>query len=216
MQGIGGERWVYDATAKRWCRKDETLSESEVLAHCRQLALTHAILVQNCLSNHPDLARYSSGPLCTFRVMTYRNDDDRPALLGVTVKLPRSGSDVDNLHAGGIACAVDPVSGELGPGLGRDPAEPLRTEHPDTRSLITGARLTTHRDVIALALAAHEKLDVPWSVGWDVAMTPGGPVLVEGNALWGADIFYGPHRAPFKADFAHILLRRVREATTIS
>jgi hypothetical protein len=72
--------------------------------------------------------------------------------------------------------------------------------------------LTTHRDVIDLALTAHRKLDVPWSVGWDVAATTDGPVLVEGNVLWGVDILHVPHRRGLDPAFAEALLRRVNEA----
>jgi hypothetical protein len=211
-QGIGGERWVHDPKTERWSRRDAALTESELLAHYRELARSHAILVQHCLANHPDLTPFSTGSLCTFRVMTYRDEDESPALLGLTLKMARGGSDVDNMHAGGIACPVDPSSGQVGPGIQGDPGEPVWYKHPDTHATIAGARLTTHRDVIDLALAAHRKLAVPWSVGWDVAATTDGPVLVEGNVLWGADVLHVPHRKGLDPAFAEALLRRVNEA----
>ena len=60
-----------------------------------------------------------------------------------------------------------------------------------------------------LALDAHAKLLVPWSVGWDVAITPQGPMLLEGNPMWGADLAQAPHGEPFDADFAQRLLARL-------
>jgi hypothetical protein len=208
MQGAGGERWIY--SDEKWSRKDRTLTAPQLVQHLSQLAQRHAVLLQRCLQNHSDLSRYSLGPVCTFRVMTYRGDHDSPTLLGATFKIPRSGSDVDNIHAGGIACAIDAETGELSAGISRDPGEALWHEHPEGRGRIAGTRLTTHQEVIRLALAAHRVLDVPWSVGWDVAMTPDGPVLVEGNALWGVDLFHAPYRSGLPINFANRLLQLVR------
>lgn len=211
QQGRGGERWVYDSSADLWSRGEATHDHDGLVAHCRSLAKRRPTLVQECLSNHPDIERFSTGPLCTFRAMTYRNDDSPAQLLALTLKMARTGSDVDNRHAGGLVCAVDAATGLLGPGTS-DPADGPQRRHPDTGELIDGAQLTTHREVIDLVLAAHEQLDVPWSVGWDVAMTPSGPVLVEGNPTWGIVSYHMPHAVGLEPHFAEELLRRVRTA----
>lgn len=209
QQGRGGERWVYDSSAERWSRRDVSLDHDALVAHCRSLAKRRHTLVQECLSNHPDIARFSTGSLCTFRATTYRDGQSSAKLLSLTFKMARTGSDVDNLHAGGLVAAVDAATGLLGPGTS-DPADGPQSHHPDTGELIDGGQLTTHRDVIELALRAHESLDVPWSVGWDVAMTPSGPVLVEGNTGWGIVNYQMPRAVGLETDFAEELLRRVR------
>jgi hypothetical protein len=40
-------------------------------------------------------------------------------------------------------------------------------------------------------------------------MTPAGPVIIEGNSLWGAQIVQLPHRAPLPPHFTSRLLQRV-------
>lgn len=209
QQGAGGERWVYDAATEAWSRRGVTLAHDELLARCRSRARRRPIFVQHCLSNHPDIARFSTGSLCTFRVMTYRDPGCAAELLAVSFKMARTGSDVDNLHAGGMVCAVDPLTGRLSAGITRNPAQGPQGWHPDTHAIVEGAQLTTHDQVIALALAAHDRLVVPWSVGWDVAMTPQGPVLVEGNPLWGIDLLHVPHAVGLPDAFAASLLERV-------
>lgn len=210
-QGRGGERWVYEPDAEQWSRRDVVLSRDAMVEHCRSLATRRPILLQECLSNHPDIARFSTGPLCTFRAMTFRDDGGPAQLLALTFKMARTGSDVDNRHAGGLVSAVDAATGRLGPGTS-DPVDGPQRRHPDTDELIDGGHLTTHREVIELALKAHESLDVPWSVGWDVAMTPSGPVLVEGNPGWGIVSYHMPHGVGLETHFAEELLRRVRAA----
>lgn len=209
QQGRGGERWVHDPRSERWSRRDEFLDHDEFLAHCRSLAKRRPVLIQECLANHPDIARFSTGPLCTFRAMTYLAEDGSARLLALTFKMARTGSDVDNRHAGGLVAAVDATTGRLGPGTS-DPADGPQRRHPDTNQPIEGSYLTTYRDVIELALAAHDRLDVPWSVGWDVAMTPDGPVLVEGNPGWGIVSYHMPHAVGLDGDFAEGLMGEVR------
>ncbi|MDP1795036.1 MAG: sugar-transfer associated ATP-grasp domain-containing protein [Acidimicrobiales bacterium] len=211
-QGRGGERWLYDPRSERWSRRETILDHDELVAHFRSRAKRRAVLIQKCLENHPDIGRFSTGPLCTFRVMTFRDDVGRPQLLALTLKMARKGADVDNLHAGGLVAAVDGATGRLGPGITRDPTDEPRPEHPETREPIADARLTIHTDVIAMALASHDRLDAPWTVGWDVAMTPDGAVLVEGNSMWGIDLYHMPHAVGLETHFAEELLRRVRAA----
>lgn len=210
QQGKGGERWVHDSSSNRWSRRGVTLDHEGLVAHCRTLAKRRPVLVQECLSNHSDIERFSTGPLCTFRAMTYLDDAGRAKLLALTFKMASKGSDVDNLHAGGLVAAVDESTGQLGPGITRDPTDGPQSIHPETQERILGARLATHVDVIAVGLRAHERLDVPWTVGWDIAMTPNGPVIVEGNPGWGIDLLHMPHAVGLETDFAEELLRRVR------
>ncbi len=208
-QGLGYERWKYEAVDEKWMRKGVSLQHDEMLAYCRRRGTTRNLVVQYAISNHPDIDRLNSGTLCTLRVMTYRDAGAPPVLIRAVFKVARSGSEVDNLHAGGVACQVNPSTGELGKGYGNLPIDGVHTHHPDSGAAIASTRLPDYRAAIALALDAHAKLLVPWSVGWDVAITPQGPMLLEGNPMWGADLAQAPHGEPFDADFTQRLLARL-------
>jgi hypothetical protein len=142
--------------------------------------------------------------------MTWRDAGGPANVIRAVFKVPRRGAEVDNMHAGALACSVDPDTGELGVARGKLPSQGEHMTHPDTGVAIRGTRLTQHRAAIALALRAHERLDTPRSVGWDVAMTPDGPCLIEGNCMWGADIAQAPHGAALDASFAATILDRAR------
>ena len=97
---------------------------------------------------------------------------------------------VDNLHAGGIAAAVDLDGGTLGPAsnLGADSRLGWLDRHPDTGAAITGMQLPRWDEVRAFALRSHRAFADRILVGWDIAITPDGPVLVEGNGAPDLDI----------------------------
>lgn len=207
--GVGGERWTYDHDRQMWARRGQWLNRDALLGYCRQRARRQGVLVQHALSNHPDLAVYGERTLHTLRVVTYRDENASAVFTRATMKLGRAGADVDNVYAGGIVAALDPATGTLSVARGGPPSKGDFEEHPDSGARISGAALGITRNAIALALAAHDALNVPWSVGWDVAMTPDGPVIIEGNSLWGAQIVQLPHGAPLPAHFTSRLLQRV-------
>lgn len=41
------------------------------------------------------------------------------------------------------------------------------------------------REAVELALAAHRTLPRIYTIGWDVAVTEDGPIIIEGNADYG-------------------------------
>ena len=68
--------------------------------------------------------------------------------------------------------------------------------HPDTGAPIAGHRLPCWAETMALATAALDAAHDRPSIGWDVAITDDGPVLVEGNTLSNPDIAQAPTGIP--------------------
>ena len=207
-QGWGCERWLHDPATERWRRGDLLLTDDELVD--RLANQTWASVIQHALVNHEELARYCTTTLSTFRVMTYREPGQSAWPIAVALKIPRDGADVDNLHVGGYVCGVDIETGRLTAGRSIDLSEGPHRTHADSGEVMEGATITVHRDVIALTLRAHEALDLPRSVGWDVAMTPTGPILVEGNARWAVSLYHMPYRRGLDERFAEAYLDEVR------
>ena len=91
---------------------------------------------------------------------------------------------VDNFNSGGILAEVSD-NGKLGAAVGQDVRVGLVRHHPDTQARIEGEQLPYWQQMVDLALLAHERLGEPCFVGWDVALTINGPILLEGNAKFG-------------------------------
>lgn len=152
-------------------------------SHCGSL------IVQPRVRNAKELSAWSEGALCSVRLVTTRRSPDPPVPLAARFRMPRADKVADNLNRGGIASIIDLASGELGPAQAFDVSEVMRgivyDRHPQTGQPIAGRRLPRWEDVIALGVKAHEQFEGFHSIGWDIAITSDGPLLIEGNHDWG-------------------------------
>ncbi len=141
-------------------------------------------MLQELLSNHPDIAPLAGSAVSTCRIVTMLDERGEPEPIIAIVRMAgASESVVDNSHAGGMAAPVDLASGRLGEAafLGHEATLERFAVRPDSGARIEGAVVPRWDEVVALALRAHRAFDAYALVGWDIAVTPGGPVLVEGN-----------------------------------
>jgi hypothetical protein len=60
--------------------------------------------------------------------------------------------------------------------------------HPDTNARITGTILPLWSETKTLAILAHRSFADRVLVGWDIAITDEGPLIVEGNSSPDLDI----------------------------
>ena len=114
-----------------------------------------------------------------------------PEIIGAAARMAIGANHVvDNLHAGGIAAAVDVQTGILSraSNLGADASLGWLDRHPVTGARIAGTRLPMWDDVREFALRAHRGFSDRVLIGWDIAITPDGPVMVEGNGSPDLDI----------------------------
>ncbi len=145
-------------------------------------------LVQELLEAHDDLVPFSEGALPTVRVLTgyTRNGDPQP-IVAVFRMAARPGVGVDNFHKGGLASSVDLETGILSPAI-KLKKDGRVSHHPLSGARIAGFPLPFWQQVRALAVASHDVFRGHCIIGLDIAITPSGPVIVEGNAQPDPDI----------------------------
>jgi hypothetical protein len=84
-------------------------------------------------------------------------------------------------RTGNLVVSVDPVSGTLGTAF--SDGAPCPT-HPVTARAIAGFRLPHWDDARRLVQRAALRFRPLRAIGWDVALTDAGAVLIEGNTEW--------------------------------
>ncbi len=200
-KGRGGTRaelWHFKDGAYH-ARDGKTLGHDALLAHLIDLSHQEPYLVQRRLINHPDIADLSPGALATVRLITLLNEKGEYEAVRAVFRMGKSeASIVDNFHSGGIAAAVDLETGKLGRAtdFGLAPSIGWIDRHPATGAAITGRQLPLWPDVIALGTRAHAAFSDRIIVGWDIAITASGLMIVEGNAAPDVDNIQRPHASP--------------------
>lgn len=151
-------------------------------------------LLQPLLKNHQRLADLGDGGLTSIRIVTMLNQPGGKAeYLMAVLQLPRKESIISN-H--GVFCAVDAVSGTISEGRVQTPSSPLFLRHPDTGVMLKGRKIPFWVEAKALALRAHTQLGACSSLGWDVAVTAEGPLLLEANSGWGMGMMQRAFQTP--------------------
>ena len=143
------------------------------------------VLLQERIVQHPQLAKVH--PYCTntIRVMTFLNSSGEVEVLGCIIKFGRGKTMVDNVDKGAIMCNID-SSGAIGPLVINSPAKiEYLQNHPDSGAQVAGVKLPFYDEAIATARTAQMRLPQLRTLGFDIAITPAGPVIIEGNAWWG-------------------------------
>lgn len=195
--GRGCERWNF--VEDRYVSNDgrERLPE-QLLAHLKARARDsgRAIAVQPLVRPHPWLAEVSARTLVSCRIMSLRSENGDFEVTDAVFKMPRKADAiVDNFHAGGIVCSVDLETGRLGPASDGGMTEPCVwfDSHPVTGARIAGRMLPLWAETKALVIAAHRACPDRICVGWDVAISAEGPIIVEGNVQSGFDMIQRTH-----------------------
>jgi hypothetical protein len=202
MRGRGGrgcERWQWLGEGRYQSHRGEVLEAARLLAYIKVAAHNGAMMVQEAMQAHTELRDLSLTVLTSCRMMTVKNESGGfEATHAVFKSSTQRGAIVDNFHRGGIVSRVDIRTGELGPasdaGVGR-PCNWL-AEHPLTSAPIKGRRLPMWAETVELVCRAHAAFPDRITIGWDVAITDNGPVIIEGNAQSGCDMIQRTHDLP--------------------
>lgn len=143
----------------------------------------NALLTELLVENHPDIGAFHPASLNTLRIIIMRTPGGGVELNRAVMRFGAHGSSVDNLYAGGIGVPVDIKNGCLvawGHALAAD--TPPYDRHPDTGILFEGFKIPYWKESLEMVLDIRKKLfPEVFNIGFDVAITPHGPVMIEAN-----------------------------------
>ena len=198
--GRGAERWDYMGGGTYTIVEGRTLSASQLVDRLCRISCFQPYMVQARARNHHSMESLSNGALNTVRMISCLNEREQPELIGAVLRMAvRKNVTTDNVHAGGIAAAIDLEQGRLNQAthMGIDARRGWIDRHPDTGALITGRLLPMWDEVRELAIRAHSAFNDWVVVGWDIAIKDDGPCLVEGNNGPDVDLIQRPLRTAF-------------------
>lgn len=173
------------------------LGRAELLEHVASRSREAALLVQPRLLPHPALAGMVGQSLPPLRVITCLDERDEPVvthgMLRVLCKLePDWSLDLE------LGAPVDLATGRIGEMTGDKPemAFDWHARHPVTGAPVSGVILPFWQEACAIARAAHRHCPDRLVIGWDIAITPEGALMLEGNSYADVDFPQRVHRCP--------------------
>ena len=158
-------------------------SPAAMLAYVREKKM---VVLEHQLIQHPDMARLHPGSVNTMRILT-DNVKGNVTIAYIIVKMGTGDSVCDNSGQGGILARVDVDTGRITTPATDDYFN-LYDRHPDTGIPLVGYQLPMVPEAIALAKEAAQVFPGMGHVGWDMAITPDGPAIIEGNNFPGTDL----------------------------
>jgi hypothetical protein len=158
-------------------------------------------VIQEVVEQHQDLSSLNSNSLNTMRVDTFRAPSEKAEILSGFLRVGGKNSYVDNISAGGVLVGINLENGVL-----REKAinkfhgnQKIGTFklNPVTGIPFEGFKIPYFNEVKKIVIQAAEWIPSAL-VGWDVAVSSSGPVLIEANVLYygmsSLDMVYGGYK----------------------
>lgn len=162
--------------------------DGDVHALKERLTASNQLLLEELIRQHDDVSAIYPNAINTVRVCTIKGDDGKVHIVFSCMRFGRGESSVDNFNSGGMSAVVDLQTGKL-TGSAIDKSGHLFAAHPDTKSVFDGFAIPYWNEIKATVTAAAQKSGFIRYIGWDIAVTPHGPVIVEGNEFPGHDLY---------------------------
>jgi len=151
-----------------------------------QELIDNNLFLEEYVMQHDKLNEICSSNVNTMRIMTFRYDDV-VEIIFAALRVGNGEADVDNFHQGGMGILIDIETGKLvGNAYNKDLKE--FKKHPKSNIKFDGLQLPNWEIVKKTVTEAAKVNDHIHVVGWDVAITNKGCVLIEGNRRPGFDM----------------------------
>ena len=161
-------------------RKDDGLYTDEGLRLSAKMIREHFgdnnYIFEKELKQDAVLARLNPDTVNTCRVLTYKNK-----VISCSIRVGRKGSFVDNAAKGGIVLSLDMNTGKIEEYGLREYDLTKYYEHPDTKIKFKDYEVPQWSAIKELVERTVQLLPYYNSVGFDVATTVDGPVIIEIN-----------------------------------
>lgn len=150
----------------------------DVAAWRAMLVAENRSLIEEVLPQHERMSQLYAGSVNTLRIITYRRPDDTFVVIASVLRIGNGGV-VDNFAGGGMFTMLDDDG--VARWAGVDKNSNVFARHPVTGVEIAGFAVPQFAEALAMVEEASRRLPTVPYVGWDVAITPSGPALIEAN-----------------------------------
>lgn len=169
--------------------------------NCYDTIIGKGYIHEKVIEQHPEIEKIHSKSINSVRLLTYIDKANKNNILVAYMRFGIGDSIVDNVSSGGFQVGINLETGTFKE-LGYQDMEFGGTDyksHPNSGFVFKDFKIPYFKEIIDLTYKATDFLP-DRIVGWDIAITPNGPVLIEANefpSIFAPDIIYGGlHKHP--------------------
>ena len=183
----GNGVWVIDRIQYNNCDaifhlvNDKSIRLSEILQNKEPFLIEERVLQTQQLSS------FNPTSVNTIRFMTTLYPSGEAKIIGAFIKIGRTGSFIDNAGSGGnIDANINLDTGVLENVVEFNGFDSIRKieYHPDNGCQLEGVKIENWEMIRKMIKKYQQSCPFIKAVGWDVAITDDGPVIIEMNDFW--------------------------------
>ena len=160
------------------------LSGKAIFPNELQKRIDGKYIIQQRIYQHTEVNRMYPHSINTIRFITLRKGDEIILASG-TFRMGAGGNQFDNWAGGGIGVGLDVKTGNLhAEGTFRLGFGGRVKAHPETGVVFSDYKIPYYQESAELVRCLHTFFYGVHSIGWDIAITETGPVVIEGNNSW--------------------------------
>lgn len=159
--------------------EDINLNENRILYE--KLVKNKQNIVEQCIIQHKELNELYSGSVNSLRMFTFYKEG-KTYFLQAILKIGNGGV-VDNFSSGGMYAYIDENGYVYTEAIDRE--DNIFAEHPISKHKIVGFKVPMFEEAVELVKEAAKVVPEVRYVGWDVAISENGPMIIEGNCFPG-------------------------------
>ena len=154
------------------------------------------LLLEEVITQHPKINEIYPLSVNTLRVVTIHHEG-KTKIVCTYFRIGNNLYFVDNFNSSGMVAPVDEFTGIV-KDKAIDKNKNLYEVHPFSGTPVKGFRFPFWDEAMDMVKNASKVIPQMGYIGWDVAFTPNGPCIVEGNPFPGHDIYQLPQHTPDK------------------
>ena len=154
-------------------------------------------ICEEYIVQHSEMSRLYPVSVNTLRLVSIIDDGGDSHILYAAVRFGNGGRVVDNISSGGLTAPIDVETGTVS-NTAFDKGFNYYEVHPYTDTKIVGFKIPMWQEAMELVKRSALRIPKLRYVGWDIAITENGPIIVEANHVPGIHFIQIPAHTPDK------------------
>jgi len=164
--------------------EEDLRSDEEKLTGVYNEVMQGDFLIQDTVIQHDEVNKLNPHCINTIRIDTFTNSNMVSRAFSSFMRIGINKAYLDNISSGGVFVGINFEKGSLNPVVFSDFSHGkgvAYNEHPNTGTKFDGFQIPFYKEARKLAEDAAQYVPQIRLVGWDIAIQPDGPVIIEGN-----------------------------------